>query len=188
MDNLLHIAQGVNVIPTLLEIKNNPQLWNQHAYRTSSDDSPHREVSDIWVRYNDINNLDMNDPQKFNQEHESVWYPSIDKLPSIKKIAYDLMHYVNGERLGGILITKIKPGKQCYPHDDVGSWHSAYYDKYAVQLEGDCKQAFHFEEGSFSAKPGDIYWFNNQEKHWVTNDSDVDRITMIICIRTNKGA
>ena len=188
MKNLLHIAAGIDILPLLLEIKNNPQLWDEFPERTQGNPhSPHRDVHDIWVRYNSRDNLDPTCPEKFHAEHDSVWYSSADKLHSVKKLVYDLMAHVRGERLGGVLITRIPPGAQCYPHSDAGSWHSAYYDKYAIQLESDCQQAFHFDEGSFSAKPGDVYWFNNQDTHWVTNSSSVDRITLIICIRTNKG-
>lgn len=188
MKNLLHIAKGVNILPLLLELKNNPELWNEHTFRTANPLSPHRDVSDIWVRYNDLANLDPLNQAAFHTEHDAVWYPSSDKLASVKKLVYDLMHLVSGERLGGVLITRIPPGAQCHPHTDAGSWHSGYYDKYAIQLESDPQQAFCFEEGSFSAAPGDVYWFNNQDIHWVTNDSAVARITMIVCIRTNKGA
>jgi quercetin dioxygenase-like cupin family protein len=187
MDNLLLINRGLNVVPLLLELKNNPQLWNEHKYRTSNPTSPHREVDDIWVRYNRMEVLE-NAPELFNAEHDSVWYPAIERLPSLRKMALDLMHYVGGERLGGILITRVKPGCRVYPHHDCGAWHSAYYDKYAIQLESAPGQSFDFDGESLSASPGDTYWFNNQKVHWVNNNSDVDRITVIVCIRTDKGA
>jgi len=186
MDNLLPVIRVLDVTLLLLELKNNPQLWNTNTYRTSNPNSPHREVDDIWVRYNHREVLE-NTPELLHEEHDSVWYPAIERLPSLRKLALDLMHYVKGERLGGILITRIPSGKQVYPHDDCGSWHAAYYDKYAVQLESAPEQAFEFEGERLVAAPGDVYWFNNQKVHWVTNNSNVDRITAIICIRTDKG-
>jgi hypothetical protein len=95
------------------------------------------------------------------------------------------MYLVKGERLGGILITRIPPGGICKPHHDRGTWHASYYDKYALQLESHPFQAFHFDEGSYSAMPGELYWFNNQEVHWVTNESPIDRITLIFCIKVD---
>lgn len=177
MKNMLHIASGIDVMPLVLAIQRNPQLWNQYTQRTEHPSSPHHGLSDIWVRYSD-GDLDPVKP------HDSVWYPAYEQLPQIREIVFNLMRYVEGERLGGILITKIPPGQMCKPHADTGGWHAAYYDKYAIQLQGNEKQAFHFEGESFSAKPGDIYWFNNQETHWVTNESNEDRMTMIVCIRS----
>lgn len=177
MKNMLHIVSGIDVMPLVLALHRNPQLWNQNTMRTENPTSPHHGLSDIWVRYSD----GEPDPKA---EHDSVWYPAYKELPQVREIVFNLMRYVEGERLGGVLITKIPPGAMCKPHVDDYGWHSKYYDKYAVQLQGNAQQAFHFEGESFSARPGDIYWFNNQEKHWVTNDSNEDRMTMIVCIRS----
>ena len=180
MKNLMRIASGVDVIPLVLALKQNPQFWDMYKERSDNDVSVHREVSDIWVRFNDRKNFD-GDLSKFNAEHDSLWYPCSEVLP-VKPIVFALMARVQGERLRGVLITRIPPGKQVYPHQD-HTWHSHYYQKYAVQLESAPGQSFNFEGESLEAKPGDIYWFNNAETHWVVNNSNQDRMTMIVCIK-----
>jgi hypothetical protein len=65
--------------------------------------------------------------------HESIWYAPADVLP-VRDIVFPLMAAVRGERLGGVLITRIKPGQICKPHTDPG-WHARYYEKFAVQIE-----------------------------------------------------
>jgi len=177
MKNMLKIASGLDVMPLVLAIQRNPHLWNRNTQRTEHPSSPHHGLSDIWVRYSD-GDLDPKVP------HDSVWYPAYRDLPQVRELVFNLMRYVEGERLGGVLISKIPPGATCKPHVDIGGWHAEYYDKYAIQLQGNAKQAFHFEGESFSAMPGDVYWFDNHQKHWVTNDSDEDRMTMIVCIRS----
>lgn len=167
--------------PIAEAIKDNPQLWNQHTPRVSM--YAHSDISDIWVRYNDFENYD-GDMQKFNEEHDSVWYPSAEVLP-VMTVIFDLMRDVQGERLGGVLITKVPSGRMVKPHVD-GNWHARYYDKYAIQIESAKGQFFHFEDGDFHSEPGDIYQFDNSYLHWVTNDSEVDRITMIVCIKSRK--
>ncbi|MEJ8813385.1 aspartyl/asparaginyl beta-hydroxylase domain-containing protein [Variovorax ureilyticus] len=113
-----------------------------------------------------------------------VWFPSADVLP-VRELVFPLMAAVQGERLGGVLITRIKPGQICKPHTDPG-WHARYYDKFAIQIEAAPEQAFHFEGQSLVTKPGDVFWFDNSHSHWVTNESQKDRITMIVCIRTER--
>jgi len=93
------------------------------------------------------------------------------------------MHCVGAERLGGVLITKVPAHDSVKPHHDEG-WHATYYDKYAVQLASAPGQAFCFEGESFSAEPGQTYSFDNSHTHWVENDSDFDRMTLIVCLRT----
>jgi hypothetical protein len=201
---MLHLGNvGMDIIRRIqLELKNNPQVWNQYDFRRKDPSSPHHGLDDIWVRYQHLDDVNPDIPCNLAMQkypHESVWYPSIMHLPSIKELAYEIMGKVKGERLGGVLITRIKPGKECKPHVDTGTWHAAYYNcKVAVQLE--CapdedyhsgktdvpEQAFHFPGEHFCAKQGDYYWFDNQYCHWVPNNSKVDRITIIICIRTDR--
>lgn len=157
----------------------NPHLWDQNKHRTAPEDSPHHGLSDIWARYADPSTM------REDGSHDSIWYEPANVLP-IKEIVFPLMSAVQGTRLGGVLITRIKPGQMCRPHTDPG-WHARYYQKFAVQIESDPKQAFHFHDHCLVSAPGDVYWFDNSHEHWVTNDSQRDRITMIVCIRTEEA-
>jgi hypothetical protein len=93
------------------------------------------------------------------------------------------MTMVDGERLGGVLLTRIKAGKSCYPHADPG-WHARHYRKFAVQIQSAPGQFFCFEGERLEPMPGDVYEFDNSHTHWVTNDTEHDRITLIVCIKT----
>lgn len=178
------LQSGFQVSSVLQEIEENSDVWDRYTVRTKQYTSPHKKVSDIWVRYNSWENY-HGDLKKFNDVHDSVWYPCVAQLPSVKKLVMQVMDYLQGERLGGVLITKILPGGNVAPHVDLG-WHASFYDKYAIQLKGNSKQAFCFNDCSFSAMPGDLYTFDNSKVHWVTNESDEERMTLIICIRGSK--
>jgi quercetin dioxygenase-like cupin family protein len=179
MKNILTIARGLNVIPLLLELQRQPQLWNQNRTRTENPTSPHREVDDIWVRYG------AGDSGYEGQPHTSVWLEAADLLPQAKADARAILNLVRGDALGGILITRIPPGRSVKPHADLG-WHALEYDKFALQVAAHPQQAFCYEEGQHITAPGDLYWFHNQEKHWVINESPVERITMIVCVKLDK--
>jgi hypothetical protein len=184
MNNIMAIAK-VDITQILLQLKRNPQLWNRNPIRTNTPSSPHYGFEDIHVRFRDLTEYDGGDWAKFNGEHRSCWYKEADSLPAIKDLAFQLMTTMKGEELGGILISKIPPGGLCKPHTDT-TWHAKYYDKYAVQLESHPDQAFCFEEGEHISPPGEVYWFNNQAVHWVRNNSPVDRITLIFCIKSDR--
>lgn len=175
------LFKGVDVAPLNAELAANPEVWNAYTPRREGYGGPHTQLSDYWVRYNDWANFN-GDREAFNDPHESVWYPESELTPAVKPIVFGLMAAVDGERLGGVLITKIPAGARCLPHVDTG-WHARYYDKYAVQLAGNEKQAFHFQTASLVTFPGDVFSFDNEHVHWVTNDSDEDRVTLIVCIR-----
>lgn len=169
----------LDVAPMQAALAAHPELWNQHTERTQPKDSPHHGLDDIWPRFADPATM------RPDGSHDSVWYPSADLLP-VRELAFALMTAVRGERLGGVLITRIKPGQVCKPHTDPG-WHARYYDKFAVQIQAAPEQAFHFEGESLVTKFGDVFWFDNSHTHWVTNDSPADRITMIVCIKTERN-
>jgi quercetin dioxygenase-like cupin family protein len=172
------LCENLNVGPIYWKLLNNPQLWNKNTERTESACSPHHELDDIWVRFGA--------PERIadNTAHDSFWYESADVL-GVKALCHDIMHMVKGVELGGVLITRIPPGATCKPHTDLG-WHALRYDKYAVQIASAPSQRFCFEGESLETKPGDLFWFNNQHLHWVTNDTPYERITMIVCIRKEK--
>jgi hypothetical protein len=172
------LAENAPVGPVLAAVQAHPELWNQQTARTEHPNSPHHEVDDIWVRYADPKTV------REDGSHESIWYPPADVLP-VRELVFPLMAAVGGEKLGGILITRVPAGKQVKPHTDLG-WHARHYDKFAIQLQGNREQAFHFDDGALVTKAGDLYTFDNAYRHWVTNPSSEARITLIACIRTER--
>jgi hypothetical protein len=182
------IAEGIDPGPVLRELEANPDLWNEHRRRKEAPGTPHSEMSDIWVRYNDdAPYVASGDWSGFNDAHVPVWYPASEKLPSLMPVIFALMGDMGGEMLGGVLITKIPPGCKIDPHVDRG-WHVEYYDKYYFQLQNAPGCVFGADHGGvveeLEPKPGEIWLFDNRKLHWVRNDSQQDRITVIICIRS----
>jgi Aspartyl/Asparaginyl beta-hydroxylase len=155
----------------------NPLLWNTYPYRTDGS-SPHREMSDVWIRYNAIENLGP----KFTEQHESVWYPVANTITEARRLSLQICADFGGKVLGGVLITKLPPGKRCYPHIDQG-WHAKVHRKLALQIKGNRDQRFHVLDEVLTTESGDLFEFSNDVLHGVDNDSEEDRITMIVCIR-----
>jgi hypothetical protein len=136
------LAGGFDVAPLRAALKDD-SLWDTNTARTSSPESPHHECHDIWARYAPPSEYGITGP------HTSVWYPVVTAGPlkPVLRLAAEVMAYVDGKDLGGVLITKIDPGKSVKPHTDHG-WHAEHYEKFAVSIEADEKQAFSFHETS----------------------------------------
>lgn len=148
--------------------------------RRSRVGSPHEQMTDIWVRFNDpAPFVESGDWSKFVDNHDSVW---LEDIPDIKTFAYFLMQLVEGSKLGGVLITKLPPGGRIHPHVDDG-WHAEEYDKYFIPIVNEKGARFHFDNGVIEANAGEIYKFRNDVNHWVENDSEHDRIALIVCIK-----
>lgn len=180
MPRIQSLELNFDVRAVVHSLNEHPELWNQHNLRTEGY-GPHSQVSDIWVRYNAWDNFD-GDRAKFNEAHESVWYPAAAQIDGLMGLVMDVFRGVGGTRLGGVLITKIPAHGKCGRHVDTGH-HATYYEKFAVSLAANEKQKFCFDGESLVTKPGDLFTFNNSFTHWVDNDSGEDRMTLICCIR-----
>lgn len=176
MQQIAKLTDGLPVEGMRQSLSDHPDLWDTNKDRTADPESPHFGLHDMWCRFTPPG-------LNANQPHESIWYPSADILP-VRDLVYPLMSMCRGDELGGVLITKIPAGKMCRPHSD-HTWHAGRYEKFGVQIQSAPGQAFHFKGESLVTQPGDLFWFNNSQTHWVTNESEFDRITMIVCIRTD---
>jgi hypothetical protein len=163
----------VDVKPLRAALSAHPELWNENRQRTADLRSPHRELDDIWIRFAPLDRL--------GEEGPCVWYPSADALdakPMIQRIAADL----GARELGGVLITRIPAGATCHPHADDG-WHARKFEKFGVSVDAAAGQKFCFEGEELETASGDVWRFENQHTHWVTNPTASDRVTLIVCIR-----
>ena len=186
MKNFQQIAAGVDVTPLMLELQRHPELWNKNPCRQSLK-GPHYEQSDIIVRYKDETpNIESGDFSDFCDEHIPVWYKSADMLPSVRKLVFDLMGFVNGELLGGVLIYKLPPGKRIHPHTDKG-WHAESFEKFNICLQSNPAAGFCYEDEMMVQRAGDIHWFRNTVDHWVVNEGTDDHIILTVCILLDTG-
>ncbi len=178
------IAKEMNVAPLLAAVSRNPELWNQHRIRTTHDNSAHVQASDILLRFNDLSNFkDSDDYSVILNDLEAIDYPAFKELPQARGIIFDLMRFVEGKRLGRVVITKLTPGSKVTPHIDSGL-SAEYYDRYHITLKNSEGSIFRVGDEVVCMEPGDIYLFNNQVEHEVINNGTDDRITLIVDIRS----
>lgn len=185
MKHFLKIADGIDVTPLALAIQYQPELWNTHDQRKTYEGSSHAGTSDIWVRYNDLKNLEQG-YEAFTSEHDSVWHPAYAALPQLRQIIFGLMARCEAVRLGGVLITRIPPGGHVLPHADKG-WHPEYYNvKVYVPIlaNPDCVNRVGDERVIMA--PGDAWYFDNLVEHEVRNNGATERITLIVCMRCDR--
>lgn len=188
MPHFQKITEHVDVSELLAEIDAQPDLWNQHRLRKDASDSPHRDVDDIWLRYNDYENL-RTDRQSFIGPHIPVWYPAYERLPAVRPIIFTLMARVGGEMLGGVFITRVPPGCEVGMHRDAG-WHAAYFHKFYVALRSPAASCFGCvhdgETELICPNAGDIHAFDNTLFHFVKNRAETEKMTLIISIHAKQ--
>lgn len=186
MRNFLKIAQGIDVMPLLVALRQHPDLWDQNTLRTTHEMTPHKQVSDIWLRFNDLEAYQKTgDVASVIDEHESICYPAFHALPQARNLIMALMARVEGIRLGRCLITRMKPGTKIDPHVDGGE-HAAYYERYHIVLQGLPGSVFRCGDEHVQMLSGEVWWFDNAVEHEVINNSADDRLHLIVDIKAIK--
>lgn len=175
------IAEGYcDTTPAYAQILAHPEAWDTVPMRREHPQSPHRETSDCWLRYNPLRNY-HGDVREFNAEHDAEWYPEAAILTECRSLAERVCADFEVDKLGFVLLTRIPAGKQVYPHIDQG-WHAHYYEKFCISIRANAEQAFHFADCSLTSRSGDLFTFDNSFPHWVTNKSADERLSLIVCI------
>lgn len=197
MRNFLKLANSVDYLPLLQEIVRRPDLWNQHTVRTFHEQSAHRTLDDIILRYN---RFDQGDDfvEAVCSRIEVVNYPAMLHLPQARALIMQLMARVGGEHLGRAFISRIRPGGTIPPHTDrIGPAEEAfpdrvipavYYDRYHIPLQSSPGCYFRCGDETALMLPGEAWWFQNQLDHEVVNNSGADRVHLVIDIHTGRDA
>ena len=175
------IAQGIDTLPLLLDLHRQPALWDQHRARTAPD-SPHREVSDIWCRFRPATELVS--VASYAEPFTPVFYPAWYVLPHLRPLVMALMTRLEAVQLGLVLITRVPPGCQVYPHHDRGRWGAEFFQaKVAVPLTTNPACSNTCADERVVMGLGDAWLFENQVEHATVNDGETDRITLLVSMR-----
>jgi hypothetical protein len=176
------VSDSIDVGPLLDQIDRHPDLWSTETEWT-------RKTTDGGFVLYDTENvvLRYNGPRL--PEDKSWDRPALQLLPAAKPIIAELMAAIPGEHLGKIVITRLRPGSRIDWHTDMLpiGW-PVYWHRFQIPLR--CGPGVRFivggdeaDQESLPMEPGTAWWFNNQVRHGVFNDSNEDRISMLTDIK-----
>jgi hypothetical protein len=175
------IANGIDCLPLLHQLQTQPHLWNGDRVRTTYPNTPHAQVDDILLRFNEYRMENL--VATAVDSNDCVTFPAFAHLDQAQPIVFGLMARVHGERLGRVIITRLPPGCEITPHADQGAT-ATYYERYQLTMQAHPGVVFRAGDEQVFMEPGSIWWFDNQQVHSVLNRSPEDRIVMIIDIKT----
>lgn len=201
MRNFQRLATGVNVTPLMLAINRRPELWTEDTFLRHYPQGPFGEVDSIMLRFPQKVILKDLDPAKQEKklalykanklpgfdQHESIDYPAYAVLHEARAIVMNVFAAVGGTRLGRVMINRIKPGGRIFPHPDTPE-HCKYYSRFHVVLASEPGVMFRCGDERTYWETGAVFWFNNALEHEVVNESESDRIHMIIDAHCTGGA
>lgn len=166
------------------ELALNPELWDQNTLRTAHENSPHAGCSDIWLRFRPPEDLTAMTPVEFaNSPYEPMWWPAAEKLKATRKIIDSIAKIMDAEEVGACLLTRIPPGGQVKPHRDLNYNSQHFLNKYLIVVKSAPGQVFRHHGVDYETRTGSCWLFDNRIEHSVINQSDTDRISLIISIK-----
>jgi len=192
MNNFQKLGEGLPVLQLMFAIQQHQKsasIWKDDTYLRDYPQGPFGDCESIILRFSHLSGLEgekalAEDPQTFDQ-HECIDQPVFKLLPEARGLIFNLMSFVQGERLGRVIINKINPGGVIYPHADSEA-HAGYYDRFHIVLNSSPGVDFRCGDERVYMETGSCWWFNNKIEHEVINNSATERVHMVIDIRTSK--
>jgi aspartyl/asparaginyl beta-hydroxylase len=178
--NFQYIGQA-DVIPLLSQLQRQPELWKADTYLRDYPQGPFGDTETVFLRFPPASVSELERGEK--DQHECVWMDGIVHLPSARPLILWLMARMEGERLGRCMINKLRPGGKIYPHADTPV-HANYWDRHHIVLQASKGANFRCGEETIHMSQGDVWWFQNALEHEVHNNGQLERIHMIVDIRT----
>lgn len=189
MKNFQQIANNIDPVPLLVALQRHHTLWQEDTYLRDYPQGPFGDTESIMLRFPVKGVYDteaaLQDHLSAYDQHECIWYPAFDKLPQARQLIFNLMGYLQGERLGRVMINKIRPGGRIAKHADTPA-HAAYYSRYHIVLQSSPGFVFTCGGEQVFMPAGSVFWFRNALDHEVINGGRDDRISMVIDIRGNQ--
>ncbi len=180
LKNFFRLASGINMTPLMVQIQRQPELWKEDTYLRDYPQGPFSDVETIFLRFPPSSVTELERSSK--DQHECVWMDGMIHLPASRPLIFSLMTTVEGERLGRVMINKIRPGGRIFPHADTPA-HAQYWERFHYVVQSSPGVMFRAGDEKVAMQTGDVWWFQNQEEHEVINNSAEDRIHLIIDIR-----
>lgn len=186
------IANGVDVGPLAHALQRKPYLWGGDPVRTTFPNSPHAEVDDVLLRFEDMD-PEMLAEASFGDEAARatleaaprVWRAAWGELPEAKPLILSLLNRVGAYELARVMITRLKPGGRIYPHADTEGLYANLPDiaRYHMVLQGLPGSLFHCGPETVQMLTGEVWHFDAHQVHSVENNSTDDRVHMLIDCR-----
>jgi hypothetical protein len=185
-------VSNVNAMPLAHALQRKPYLWGEDDVRTTFPGSPHVEVDDILLRFEDMDAELVAEATRGNAAARAAleaaprsWRPAWHELPEAKPLVLDLMRATGAYELARVMITRLRPGGRIYPHADTEGEYANLPDiaRYHLVLQGLAGSLFHCGNETVHMATGDIWWFDARQQHAVENNSVDDRIHLLIDVR-----
>ena len=172
------IDREIDVDPFVRELSDHPYAWSLDTSRQESV-SEHRETDTILIRGQSEQAI-LDRDARANMAIRYVGRPtSFSPLfPRTSDFVDQLAKKMSGV-LGRAVIVRLKPYGQVYQHTDSGLYYELR-SRYHLVLKSVAGSRLRSGDEEVRMREGDLWWFENRIPHEAFNDSEEDRIHLIV--------
>ncbi len=177
MKNFRTVLSGIDPAPLLKQIADRPDLWNN---------DPELQKSKEFTALYAVNNITLRRimPPSGPGNPPFRNFDAFYVLSEARRIVFDVMRAVEGEILSQVIISRMRDNEVIQPHIDyLPPGVPLSFQRFQVPLAVKPGVVFVCGDEQLYMEPGHAYWFDNQVRHSVYNNSGTDRISMRIDIR-----
>jgi hypothetical protein len=171
------LEHGLDPAPFLAELAARPDLWSLSAQRQSAV-AVQRETEAVLV-------FDHGTDETFRQarERHPITYvgrptPAAEALPRTTAFVRDLARRVHGVP-GRAALVRLRPRGHVYEHVDQGLYYHLR-GRYHLVLKSVAGSPLRAGPETVRMREGELWWFDNRLPHEAVNESDEERIHLIV--------
>ncbi len=174
MKNFKKFLTNVPIEKFLEEVEINDFLWKEYRFRSEYKGSVHCDTDCIVLRAQEV----IGTPSE-KDVVECINFPNMQYFPVIEDYLEDIKELFNVKEFGRVFLVKLYPGGMVKPHIDQGRYAEAGHRIHLV-LQSDEGNTFTCGSETVHMKPGELWWFDHEVVHYVNNNSNRDRIHLLI--------
>jgi hypothetical protein len=167
----------------LAKIEQHPELWRLNTERQNTPGSAHHDTDCIYI----VGPREMTLESVFN-DLEGETYPALDYLlHEVTQLTGMAQAFAASwdqpqqrePKLGRVMIVNLHQGGAIDEHLDEGAY-ADHFDRFHLVLSARPGVKFHVGPYHFECEVGQLWWFNHKLPHRVVNESDDDRLHLIV--------
>ncbi len=182
MLHFVKVAESVNIAPFLAELEAAPEMW-------LADTSRQRKVR----CQRNTQNIFLRAPRKplppgarnANDVHESRVAPAAGLFPLTLAFCERIAANFGGA-LGRATMVALQPKSRVLPHVDAGAYYRIR-DRFHLVLRSGRGSPLSVGDETAVMRAGELWAFNNKERHWAHNPSDEPRVHLIFDVLPPPG-
>jgi len=171
------LESGIDPSPFLDELARHPEVWSADAHRQSTV-SVQRETEAVMVCGHDAHLSFREARTRHPVRYVGRPTPTASKLPSSLGFVRRLAARERGLP-GRAVVVRLRPRGRVYEHRDRGLYYQLR-SRYHLVLRSRAGSRLRAGPEEVRMQEGELWWFDNRLPHEAWNDSDEDRIHLIV--------